>query len=53
MWGAINGIIHLAESRQVREDELDGLIAVSDEAIEVLEQKVAAPLEQRRPPEPA
>jgi biopolymer transport protein ExbB/TolQ len=37
--------------RRVR-DELDGLIAVSDEAIEVLEQKVAAPLEQRRPPEP-
>ena len=27
MWGTINGIIHLAESRQVKEEELDGLIA--------------------------
>jgi len=29
LWGALNGIIHLAESRQVREDELDGLISVA------------------------
>ncbi|WP_309067947.1 hypothetical protein [Microbacterium sp.] len=38
--------------KRVRE-ELDGLIAVSEEAIEVLEKKVAPPIEQRRPPEPA
>jgi uncharacterized protein (DUF934 family) len=30
-------------------DELDGLIAISDEAIEVLEKKVAPPIEPRRP----
>lgn len=34
-------------------DELDGLIVVSDAAIDELEKKVAAPIEQRRPPEPA
>jgi TetR/AcrR family transcriptional regulator len=28
MWGTINGIIHLAESRQIRLDDLDRLIAV-------------------------
>ena len=33
MWGAINGIIHLAESRQVREEELDGLIAVAFDVV--------------------
>ncbi|WP_375339598.1 hypothetical protein [Microbacterium rhizophilus] len=38
--------------RRVR-DELDGLIAISDEAIRVLEKKVAPPIERRRPPEPA
>jgi len=38
--------------RRVRE-ELDGLIALSDAAIEVLENRVAPEIEQRRPPEPA
>jgi len=28
MWGTINGIIHLAESRQIRLEDLDRLIAV-------------------------
>ncbi len=33
LWGTINGIIHLAESRQVREEDLDGLIAVGFDVV--------------------
>ena len=33
MWGTVNGIIHLAESRQVREGELDGLVAAGFDVV--------------------